>query len=567
MEIKLRDWQEKVFDKYLKLRKETNQNRFLLEATPGAGKTIMAIRLLLHELSEADYKIIVVSPTQSLRTQWVDEAAKLGINLSENFEIDLSSSIETQGWSLCYQILALYKNAERLKEITKAANAVIIFDEIHHLSDGNTWGINAKLAFDDSPLIIGMSGTPFRGDEKTIPFVKYAKDEQCVPDFKYSYSEALEEGEVVRTLIFPYYDGVMTWVGRNGAIEANFETALNDEESNQRLRSALDPEKQFFQKMFKDADDRLDKIRSTTHANAGGLVFCVDQYHAYKALKFIKQTNSDAIIAVSDDPDSHDKIVNFSKSDTKWLISVRQVTEGIDIPRARVAVYGTNVQTQGFFWQVIFRVGRYIKGIENDEAWVYLPEHPTFIKYVESIKKEIIAYANSLQPIHFDDFDMEKFEAKPRSRFFINIDANGKENGHYYNEKRFTIEDIDLARKYQTTNPEAKNIPETIVADIIKYAKIDDRKSIIVSPLGGNRHDQQLSAQKRAITSLVNLIATEISQKTGCEKDVLFSRIHSRCNTSLGIESQGKVGDVSKLIEKRNFLIEHKDDITFWIGK
>ena len=75
---RLRAWQQEALAKYdTEARKD-----FLVTATPGAGKTTFALTLAvgLIERRVVD-RIIVVAPTDHLRTQWAEAAEKFGIAL------------------------------------------------------------------------------------------------------------------------------------------------------------------------------------------------------------------------------------------------------------------------------------------------------------------------------------------------------------------------------------------------------------------------------------------------------------------------------------------------------
>ena len=48
-----------------------------------------------------------------------------------------------------------------------------------------------------------------------------------------------------------------------------------------------------------------------------------------------KVTGHKPVVVLSDDPRSSAKIAAFAKSEERWLVAVRQVSEGVDIPRAR----------------------------------------------------------------------------------------------------------------------------------------------------------------------------------------------------------------------------------------
>ena len=76
---RLRAWQTAALTAYF----ERTHRDFLAVATPGAGKTTFALTVAAELLSRRVIdRITVVAPTEHLKTQWAEAAAKVGIPLS-----------------------------------------------------------------------------------------------------------------------------------------------------------------------------------------------------------------------------------------------------------------------------------------------------------------------------------------------------------------------------------------------------------------------------------------------------------------------------------------------------
>ena len=60
-----------------------------------------------------------------------------------------------------------------------------------------------------------------------------------------------------------------------------------------------------------------------------------------------------ATVAVSEDPQASAKISTFAGGNAPWIVAVRMVSEGVDIPRLRVGVYATTTTTELFFRQAV----------------------------------------------------------------------------------------------------------------------------------------------------------------------------------------------------------------------
>jgi superfamily II DNA or RNA helicase len=81
----------------------------------------------------------------------------------------------------------------------------------------------------------------------------------------------------------------------------------------------------------------------------------------------------------------NDTVRSFRDSKKEWLVAVRKVSEGTDIKRLQVLCYLTNTTSELFFRQLVGRVSRY-RGIEDREAYVFLPADPRLIACAQNIE-------------------------------------------------------------------------------------------------------------------------------------------------------------------------------------
>ncbi len=183
-------------------------------ATPGAGKTTFALTLA-RELFDRGVvrKLTVVAPTEHLKKQWADAAAKVGIPIDPNFKnADVHVGRQYKGVALTYSQVA---NKPQLHaRNTENDKTLVIFDEIHHAGDALSWGDGLREAFDEATRRLALTGTPFRSDASPIPFVTYEQDHEGIrrsrADYSYGYGPALKD-HVVRPVIFMAYSGQMRW--------------------------------------------------------------------------------------------------------------------------------------------------------------------------------------------------------------------------------------------------------------------------------------------------------------------------------------------------------------------
>ena len=82
---------------------------------------------------------------------------------------------------------------------------------------------------------------------------------------------------------------------------------------------------------------------------------------------------------------SLEMIAAFTEDDTPWIVAVRMVSEGVDIPRLAVGVYATSASTPLYFAQAIGRFVRWQAGRTGQKAYVYLPDDPRLRAHAFSI--------------------------------------------------------------------------------------------------------------------------------------------------------------------------------------
>ena len=78
----LRAWQAAALSSYF----QDDPRDFLAVATPGSGKTTFALTVASELLARRVVdRVTVVAPTEHLKRQWADAAARVGITLDPSF--------------------------------------------------------------------------------------------------------------------------------------------------------------------------------------------------------------------------------------------------------------------------------------------------------------------------------------------------------------------------------------------------------------------------------------------------------------------------------------------------
>jgi len=205
-------------------------------------------------------------------------------------------------------------------------------------------------------------------------------------DYAYGYAEALADG-IVRPVLFLAYSGDLQWRTSAGdEVSARLGGPLTKDLASQALRTALDPQGSWVPAVLRAADTRLTEIRGHV-PDAGGLVIATDQTAARAYAELLRSiTGRKPVLVLSDEPQSSRKISAFADGDDRWMVAVRMVSEGVDVPRLAVGVYATSTATPLFFAQA---VGRFVRARSKGEtASVFVPSVPNLLLYASEMEKE-----------------------------------------------------------------------------------------------------------------------------------------------------------------------------------
>jgi superfamily II DNA or RNA helicase len=441
----LRAWQRDALAAYL----SRHPRDFTAVATPGAGKTRFALTLAAELLTTGEVtRLTVVTPTEHLKRQWADAAHGAGLRLDPGFRNAAGATgREYVGAVVTYAQVASAPLLHRAR--TEAGRTLVILDEVHHAGDALSWGDAVREAFMPATRRLSLTGTPFRSDDNPIPFVTYAPDAdgamRSAADSSYGYGDALRDG-VVRPVLFLAYSGAMRWRTNAGAeLEARLGEPLTKDVTAHAWRTALDPGGEWISQVLRAANDRLTAKRREM-PDAGGLVIATDQASARAYGLLLRRITGEApAVVLSDEPKASQKIAEFRRSSDRWLVAVRMVSEGVDVPRLAVGVYATSAATPLYFAQA---VGRFVRARRRGEtASIFLPSVPALLalaaeleaerdhvlgRAAEGLDDEALAEAERERDGADDDLD--GFEALEASAAFDRVLFDGAEFGGYADE-------------------------------------------------------------------------------------------------------------------------------------
>ncbi len=379
----LRAWQRQALTKFL-LHKPKD---FLAVATPGAGKTTFALRVATElKAARTVDRIIVVVPTEHLKNQWSAAAASVGLALDPKFTNSSAVNPAYDGIVVTYAQVGVHPYKHHA--VASARRSLVVLDEIHHAGDAKSWGDGIREAYADVEHRLALTGTPFRSDDAQIPFVRYEEDGEghliSRSDHIYGYGDALADG-VVRPVVFLAYSGEARWRTSAGEeFSARLGEPLNAEQTARAWKTALDPKGDWIPAVLQAAHTRLRQLRRNM-PDAGGLVIATDTKTARAYAKILQGLSSTPVaVILSDEPGSSERIDEFASSTDEWMVAVRMVSEGVDVPRLAVGVYATSAATPLFFAQAI---GRFVRSrMPGETASVFLPSVPVLLDLASKLE-------------------------------------------------------------------------------------------------------------------------------------------------------------------------------------
>jgi superfamily II DNA or RNA helicase len=412
--IKLRPWQAEATKKAIDWLVQTKADKhFLINAAPGAGKTIAACAIAaeLFQMNEID-RVIVIAPRSEVVNQWAKDFQITNHKVMAKVT-GIDGDVSSMGIDVCATWAAIQGLQHAFQDVCQNNRTLIICDEHHHAAVEAAWGDSADSAFVQAKFVLVLTGTPIRSDGAQSVWMAYhdsgAINHPVDGTYTLTYGQAVDLG-YCRPITFHRHDGRFTVDLNSG--ESTQITGSDKPELTKSLKKipglqrALDfyklactPQFQpgtkipllsgYQATMLEAAMIKLDDLRHRM-PKAGGLVIAPTIEMAKYFVQLITIMEGDAPMLVhSQLPNADGKIAAFRNSDKKWLVSVAMVSEGVDIPRLRVLVYLPSARTELAFRQAVGRVVRTTAPDDDTRAYVVMPTLETFEVYARRVEEEI----------------------------------------------------------------------------------------------------------------------------------------------------------------------------------
>ncbi|MEZ9450539.1 DEAD/DEAH box helicase [Vibrio splendidus] len=380
----LRQWQVECSEKALQKFK-TNQQHFFCQATPGAGKTVLAATVASRLLNEGLVDLVLCfSPSLT-----VSDGIKR--TFSQILNCTFNGGLGSIGQSLTYQSIQ-FLNDDFWKTL-RNHRVFVVFDEIHHcsgseLENANVWGQQVLTKVQGlATYTLAMSGTPWRSDSLPIVMSEYSDPEgQILVDYQYTLQQAIVD-KVCRSPKLVLVDNEHLSVTSDEKVES-FSSILEMLKQTKTSYQSVIHNQDAMEYLLGLGCKKLAEIR-TQSPNAGGLVVASSVKHAQTIQKILSQKYSQSASIVTyrhEDPLA--EIERYRQSGAQWIVSVGMISEGTDIPRLQVCCHMSSVKTELYFRQVLGRILRVNSGI-NQQAWLYTFAEQNLIEFSERIEQDI----------------------------------------------------------------------------------------------------------------------------------------------------------------------------------
>jgi superfamily II DNA or RNA helicase len=380
----LRVWQSECIDLALQKFSQNNQH-FLCQATPGAGKTIMAA-FLAKELFDRDEVDLVLCFSPSLV---VSEGIKN--TFSQTLDCSFNGGLGTKGASYTYQAIRFLD--KEFWDVISKHRVLVVFDEIHHCSAdesgrSNVWGEQIVTKIQHlAKYSLALSGTPWRSDSVPIVMAEYTDPEgHIVCDYQYGLRQAVNEGvcRAPKIVLIDNDNLSLTEGSETKSYSSIFELLKQSKTSYQSVIHNSDA----MDYLLESGCKKLDEIRAES-PNAAGLVVAASVRHAALIQQKLEQKFGQTTCKVTYHDEKPLEIINeFRTSNTQWIVSVGMISEGTDIPRLQVCCHMSSVKTELYFRQVLGRILR-VNDAPNQEAWLYTFAEANLVTFAERIEQAI----------------------------------------------------------------------------------------------------------------------------------------------------------------------------------
>ncbi|SEF40309.1 DEAD/DEAH box helicase [Vibrio hangzhouensis] len=380
----LRKWQQECSERALQNYKNM-QHHFFCQATPGAGKTVLAAHIASRLLKDDMVDLVLCFSPSLTVSDGIKRTFSAVLNCTFN------GGLGSIGQSLTYQSIQFL--SEEFWQTLRNYRVFVVFDEIHHCSGSeyekaNVWGQQILTKIQGlATYTLALSGTPWRSDALPIVIARYSDpDGQILVDYQYTLKQAVAD-HVCRAPRIVLVDNEHLSITSDGK-EESFSSILEMlKQTKAPYRSVIQNE-EAMEYLLGLGCRKLAEIR-TQNQNAGGLVVASSVQHAQEIKKILLHKYQQTVSIVTYRHEAPlAEIERFRKNSTQWIVSVGMISEGTDIPRLQVCCHISSVKTELYFRQVLGRILR-VSHASHQQAWLFTFAEQSLIEFAERIEQDI----------------------------------------------------------------------------------------------------------------------------------------------------------------------------------
>ena len=367
-----RPYQHEAYDNWVK-----NQKKGVFAMATGTGKTLTSLNCLLNQYNEnGTYKAVVIVPTIALVNQWKEECVRFNfdkiitVSSKNKWPKDVSFLNSASNFiDVSFVIIVTYSSFYRKKFQNHFKNlpkdSLLIADEVHNIGSNNVSKVLPTIHLQNR---IGLSATPSRkydifGNQKIEDFFNDK------PPFVYSYTmeQAMKKDWLCKYKYFPHIVKLTDlelkeYVKKSKQLIKYFDNSTKQYKDCKAVEMLLLERKRIIHKA-KNKKSAFKKILESEFYKRGNLNY---------TLIYVPEgveANYDDVDVLTEDPDEiklineytrvvsaidssimvkqytsssvkRDEVIKgFSDGEIDVLTSMKCLDEGVDVPRAELAIF------------------------------------------------------------------------------------------------------------------------------------------------------------------------------------------------------------------------------------
>lgn len=390
------------------------QRKPLIVAAPGSGKTYAGVCLVDLAMSKfgIDSTVIVV-PTIHIKNVWIKELNTYNImaysdratNADIMFKDKAGGDVLGKRNALVLTYAQLSYQHLFYTDLVAKHNTFVMGDEVHHADDNATFGVAMSSIAKEARLTAALSATPFNTVGGLLSMCDFEETQDkygyinrmAIPTFEYSLREAIDDG-VCRPVQFIYITGKVEELYRDAETGKPCIKSIDLEtpNSNENFTSLLRPDGEFFEEMVLNSMQALVRAK-TADPKAAMLVLAIDIRHGNGVTEAMRRIcarkpewSSFKFKEIYGESENASKqISELAYDDTDIVVTVKIISEGINVNRLKVLLYATVYKTRLFVIQSVGRIQRIEPHLGSSQfATMILPAHHELRRYCDEIETQ-----------------------------------------------------------------------------------------------------------------------------------------------------------------------------------